>query len=118
MLIRFFKTIRLPFYQIPARVVFHVGKYATNDNLYIEAYKPRWRGYECWDDLTVNTGAALPPDCACIDVNKHGMELIEQLEKKKLGVRTEQVIDRGYCSYPVFRFRLDKIRKHTFRFDV
>lgn len=117
MLKRFSMTIRLPICQKNLRVVFHLKKYLTNDNLCIEAYKPTLRGYVCYDTLTVNTRTSLPHDCACIDVNHHGYELVERLEKLKLGKRTGQMIDSGYCSYPVFQFRNDLLLKHAINAD-
>lgn len=113
MLNRFFRAVRLPLHSTSIRVALCVTNYVTNNNTCIEAYKPTLRGYEDWDVVTVNTDTALPKDCACIDTNHHGQELVDRLIKLKLGIPTGQYVQSGFCLYPVFKFDLKRLKRFS-----
>lgn len=85
--------------------------YAKNGNLYV--------GLICWDDgfpepwsdLTVNLGERCKKNCAFIDTNNNGQQIVTWLEENKLGKFTGRWSASGYCRYPEFEFDMNEVNK-------
>lgn len=57
-----------------------------------------------WGDLTVNLGWTVSKDCAFIDVNNLGNDILPWMEKNKLGKPTGRFEQSGFVTYPEYRF--------------
>lgn len=96
---------------------FEIKKYGTvypisleinsylDGNLAIQMYS--WEdGYpEPWDLLTVNLGGIREKDCAFIDINHNGQEILAWIIRYGLAVPTGRFGRSGFCSYPEYRFK-------------
>lgn len=60
--------------------------------------------WDVWTVLTVNLIIACNRDCAYIDVNNNGGEILEWLTQNQLAVPTGRRMQAGYCEYPEYRF--------------
>lgn len=68
-------------------------------------------GYpEPWDTLTVNLDGIREKDCAFINVNNNGKEILAWIIRYGLAVPTGSWKNSGYCSYPEYRFKEDVLR--------
>lgn len=66
---------------------------------------------EPWNILTVNLEGRRKKDCAFIDTNNNGAEILTWIIRHGLGVPTGQAQQSGYCVYPEFHFRPDILRQ-------
>ncbi len=65
---------------------------------------------EEWGDLTVNLGPRLQKDCAFVDVNNLGQEILPWVEKDVLGKPTGRVAQSGFVTYPEYQFQADRLK--------
>lgn len=93
-------------YPISLEVNSYVG-----GNLAIQMYS--WEdGYpEPWDLLTVNLGGIREKDCAFIDINHNGQEILAWVTRYGLAVPTGRSGRSGFCSYPEYRFKETALRE-------
>lgn len=69
-------------------------------------------GYpEPWDTLTVNLDGIRDKDCAFINVNNNGKEILTWIIRYGFAVPTGNWKNSGYCSYPEYRFKEDVLRE-------
>lgn len=95
------------------QITFSIEKYAHNDNLAIQMWRWDEDGFqEPWSILTVNLTKKCKPNCAFIDVNNNGDNIIEWLESNNLGVFTGNFEISGFCIYPEFEFNMDELNKY------
>lgn len=66
---------------------------------------------EPWGDLTVNLGASVEKDCAFVDVNDLGEDILSWIEKNGLGKPTGRRKRSGYVEYPEYRFDAKRLRE-------
>ncbi|WP_368379350.1 DUF4313 domain-containing protein [[Clostridium] symbiosum] len=80
-------------------------------NLAIQMYS--WEdGYpEPWDFLTVNLEGKREKDCAFIDTNHNGQEILVWIIRNGLAVPAGRYGRSGYCSYPEYRFKETLLRE-------
>ena len=80
-------------------------------NLAIQMYS--WEdGYpEPWDLLTVNLDGMREKDCAFIDTNHNGQEILAWIIRYGLAVPTGRYGRSGFCSYPEYRFKETVLRE-------
>ena len=85
--------------------------YRNNGTLAILLYDDS-NNYLC--DVTVNlTGISAPnTNCAFIDTNNSPW-LIDFINTYQLGVPTGRTCRSGYCSYPEYRFDVDKLNQEN-----
>lgn len=81
------------------------AKYLQGRNVAIVLIETDTR--EVYANLTVNIDP-LPAGEAAVDTNNIP-EAPEFIKKYKLGEDTGKVLQSGYCTYPVYKFFLDKI---------
>lgn len=60
---------------------------------------------EPWNVLTVNLDSVRPQNCAFIDTNNNGEEILAWIIRHGLAVPTGTYALSGYCQYPEYRFR-------------
>lgn len=94
-------------------MTFEINKYAKNNNLHINLMTNEDEYPEVWQNLTVNLGIKCADDCAFIDTNNNGDEIITWLISNKLGKPTGRIKASGWCTYPEFKFNLDELMKHV-----
>lgn len=89
-----------------------ISNYAYGNSLGI-ALNTYEQGYpEPWSTLTVNFNHSfLEPNCAFIDTNNNGDEIIDWLLENQLGELTGKYERSGYCSYPEFRFDMKRLQE-------
>ena len=105
------KTLTLYKYGKAYPMSFETNYYADNGNLYVGLVTHE-EGYpEPWSDLTVNLGVKCEPNCAFIDTNNNGSEIIEWLYSNGLGHLTGNMKASGWCVYPEFKFNMDRLKK-------
>lgn len=91
---------------------FELNNYSNNGNLYVGLITTE-DGYPApWQNLTVNLGISCEPDCAFIDTNNNGEEIIDWLIENNLGKPTGRIKASGWCVYPEFRFNITELTKH------
>lgn len=66
---------------------------------------------EPWNILTVNLEGCRNRDCAFIDTNNNGTDILAWIIRHGLGVPTGLAQQSGYCVYPEFHFRPDILRQ-------
>ncbi|MFR5631424.1 MAG: DUF4313 domain-containing protein [Monoglobales bacterium] len=72
-----------------------------------------WEGKlsEPWNVLTVNLMGIRDKNCAFIDTNNNGQEILAWIVRNGLAVPTGSYGSSGYCAYPEYRFREDALRE-------
>lgn len=60
---------------------------------------------ESWGVLTVNLQGIREKDCAFIDTNNNGNDILAWIIRNGLGIPTGRVQQSGFCTYPEFHFR-------------
>ena len=111
------KTINLNAWGTNHPISFYLDNYAENDNLYVGLITTEDGYAEPWSDLTVNLGDKLPANCAYIDTNNNGQQIVEWLMKNNLGKPTGRYGFSGFCSYPLFEFDMDELSKYLITED-
>lgn len=61
--------------------------------------------WEPWNTLTVNLGGRRDKNCAFIDTNNNGEEILAWIIRNGLAVPTGRIRRSGFCAYPEYRFR-------------
>ena len=94
-------------------MTFEVHKYADNGNLYIGLITHE-EGYpEPWQNLTVNLGVKCKENCAFIDINNNGYEILDWLVDNNLGRILPREKISGFCVYPEFEFNMEMIKQYS-----
>ncbi len=66
---------------------------------------------EPWSDLTVNLGCPVEKDCAFIDINDLGPDILPWIENNGLGKPTGRSQRSGFVVYPEYRFDAGRLRE-------
>lgn len=66
---------------------------------------------EPWNVLTVNLGFPMGKNCAYIDTNNNGNDILAWIVRHGLAVPTGHVGSSGYCRYPEYRFRDRRLKE-------
>lgn len=66
---------------------------------------------EPWNTLTVNLTWQCEKDCAFIDTNNNGKEILIWLKKHELAASNRQELKSGFCTYPEYRFQEALLRE-------
>jgi len=107
------KTLTLNKYGTERPMSFTLDSYVDNGNLYV-GFVTHEEGYpEPWSDLTVNLGIKCKANCAFIDINNNGNEIIEWLYSNNIGHLTGRMETSGYCAYPEFEFNMERLVQYT-----
>lgn len=94
-------------------ISFHLANYADNNNLYIGLIMHDEDGTEPYGDLTVNLDVKLPSDCAYVDLNNNGREILNWLIDNELAIPTFSTRISGFCEYPEFIFNMPELMKYV-----
>lgn len=78
--------------------------YTQNDNLAIQMISHDGEFPEPWNSLTVNLSGKCDTDCAFIDVNNNGADIINWLIKNDIAHPTGRTEVSGFCAYPEVKF--------------
>ena len=87
--------------------------YADNNNLAIAMYCWEDGCPEPWSVLTVNLGIKCRPNCAFIDTNNNGEDIVDWLEINRLAKPTGRLAPSGYCLYPEYEFNMREVQKYA-----
>lgn len=93
------------------KIALKVASYEHGGNLAIEMIDWTDGEPELWDVLTVNLPEKIEQDCAFIDVNNLGDEILPWLEKNDLAKPTGRMMKSGYVEYPEYRFNAQKLQE-------
>ena len=93
-------------------ISFEVSEYIDCCNLYIGMIAHEDGFPEPWSDLTVNLGIPCPKNCAFIDTNNNGEDIISWLQNNHLGYLTGRRGQSGHCIYPEFCFDTEKLKEY------
>ena len=107
------KTLMLHKYGKEHPITFNIDSYLQNGNLYVGMITHEDGYPEPWSDLTVNTGLPCLENCAFIDTNNNGNEIIEWLVNNNLGHLTGCMTISGFCVYPEFEFNIDVLMQYV-----
>lgn len=66
---------------------------------------------EPWNTLTVNFQGCRERNCAFIDTNNNGQDILAWIIRHGFAVPTGRKIRSGYCEYPEYRFREKALRE-------
>ncbi len=98
------KTFDLEQYGLVHPIQLKVSVYHYGKNIAIQMITHE-NGYaEPWSNLTVNPDYILPLNCAYIDTNNNGKDIISWVEHHKLATPTGRYGYSGFCKYPEYRF--------------
>ena len=92
---------------------FQLGNYVVDKNLYVSLLYDEGGCLIPWSNLTVNLGIKCADNCAFIDTNNNGNDIITWLEENGLGKLTGRTGESGWCLYPEFEFNMDELMKHV-----
>lgn len=91
---------------------FRVDSYSENGNLYVGLITHE-NGYPApQSNLTVNLSVKCEENCAFIDTNNNGNEIINWLLDNGLGMLTGRAMRSGFCVYPEFVFFPNELSKY------
>ena len=93
-------------------MTFETTYYPNNGNLYVGLITHEAGYPEPWQNLTVNLGIKCAANCAFIDTNNNGSEIIEWLITHKLGRLTGRMEASGFCVFPEFKFNMKMLEKY------
>ena len=96
-------------------MTFELNNYLDNASLYVGLITNE-EGYpEPWQNLTVNLAESCrcKPNCAYIDTNNNGNEIIDWLEINGFGQQTGRIAASGWCFYPEFEFNMEALMEHV-----
>ena len=111
------KTLTLSKYGKDHPMTFELARYANNGNLYVGLITHH-EGYpEPWNNLTVNLDVICAKNCAFIDTNNNGNEIIAWLIDNELGSLTGDLVPSGWCVYPEFEFNMEKLLQYVLKGD-
>ncbi len=94
-------------------ITFRLNHYADNGNLYVGMVTHEDGYAEPWSDLTVNLDVKCAEDCAFIDTNNNGEQILLWLIQNKLGDLTGRMQPSGFCLFPEFKFNMDELMKYV-----
>lgn len=79
--------------------------YKDFDNIYLglDFYDEEEQCFDHYGAVTVNIDP-LPYLCSAIDTNNNGDRMVDFLEREGFGKRTGQMLNSGFCRFPVFQF--------------
>lgn len=98
------KTFHLEKYGSTHTIQLAVNAYYYGGNLAIQMFSFE-NGYaEPWSDLTVNLDDTLPLNCAYIDTNNNGEDILDWIKRYQLAVPTGRYSRSGFCQYPEYHF--------------
>lgn len=80
-------------------------------NLAIQLFSWQDDYLEQWSTLTVNLDGIREKDCAFIDINNNGEDILVWITRYGLAVPTGSWKRSGYCSYPEYRFKETLLRE-------
>lgn len=98
------------------KIVLDIGKYVNNGNLAISMIVELEEDYyEPWSTLTVNLSKKCAPNCAFVDTNNNGDEVVDWIIANKLGRPTGRMEVSGWCFYPEFEFDMDVVNQYLIK---
>ena len=107
------KTLTLNAWGKDHPITFNLDHYAENGNLYVGMICHDEGYSESWSNLTVNLSVKCDSNCAFIDVNNNGQEILLWLIKNSLGDLTGRMQPSGFCLFPEFKFNMPELLKYT-----
>lgn len=99
------KTFDLELFGTIHKIQLCVSAYCDNGSLAIVMNDWASGEEEPWNVLTVNLDSACPMDCAYIDTNNNGEEILPWIDRHGLAAPTGRYGYSSYCRYPEYRFR-------------
>ena len=66
---------------------------------------------EPWNILTVNLYGIREKNCAFIDTNNNGQDILKWIDEYNLGTPTGCIQRSGYCEYPEYRFSEEVLKQ-------
>ena len=93
-------------------VFLEITKYAFDNTLAIVMI---CEDGQTFGNLTVNIQETLEDDCAFIDENNLGEDILSWVEENNVGKFTGRVGISGFCMYPEVKFNLKEIEKHAYK---
>ena len=94
-------------------ISFRLATYSENGNLYVGMISHDEGYAEPWSDLTVNLSVKCKPNCAYIDTNNNGEEIIDWLCSYGLATETGMMKISGWCIYPQIEFNMEKLLEYV-----
>lgn len=104
------KTFNLTKYGTDHLIYLDVSTYSKG-NLAVMMTVIEDEGPEPWSVLTVNLDGVRARNCAFIDTNNNGDDIIKWIEQYNLAEPTGTIGRSGYCSYPEYRFHPDILQE-------
>ena len=98
------KTFDLKYFGKTYAIRLIADAYYHGGNLYVGTATFEDGYVEPCSDLTVNLGSILPLNCAYIDVNNNGSDILDWLQQNKIAVPTGRYRCSGICKYPEYLF--------------
>lgn len=105
--------LKLTKYGETNEISFRLGNYVVDKSLYVGLLYDEGGYLAPWSNLTVNLGIKCADNCAFIDTNNNGNDIIAWLEDNGLGKQTGRTGESGWCLYPEFEFNMDQLMEHV-----
>lgn len=91
-------------YGADRKITLAKDQYLHTDNLAVQMISHD-EGYpEPWNDLTINLSRKCDLDCAFIDTNNNGADIMNWLAKNDIAYPTGRTGASGFCVYPEVKF--------------
>lgn len=81
-----------------------IHEYSQNGNLAIQLMTEEEGFPEPWSFLTVNLGVTCPENCAFVDINNNGEEILDFIINNNIGKPTGRCKTSGFVTYPEYKF--------------
>ena len=106
------KLFDLKCYELLLKIQLKIFNYLVGGSLGIMMISWEDGVSELWGALTVNlVHLQLGKDCAFIDVNNNGEEILAWIVRNGLGTPTGRIAFNGYCAYLEYHFNMDILKK-------
>lgn len=105
------KILKLNQFGKSFNVQLKIATHQDDNNLVIRMGVKEDDGWTYWNLLTVNLEGKREKDCAFIDTNNNGLEILKWIEDNKLAVSTGKSKSSGYCLYEEYCFDPNILRE-------
>lgn len=103
------KTLTLNKYGNEYPMTFTISHYSNNGNLYVGLISHAEGFPEPWSDLTVNLNVKCKENCAFIDTNNNGTDVLHWLIDNGLCEVTHRLESSGFWIYPEVKFNMERL---------
>ena len=112
------KCVKLNFFGQDKEVWLSKCNYMNNNRIAIQTYAESDGCIVPWSVITTNIDSPISDEnCAFIDINNAGYDIVDSLVDAGLGEPTGNVGFSGFCCYPEFKLDMNKLNEININMD-